>query len=207
MALTVEGVKEDDLRIMEEQSGNFSQVEEKEARAPDSQKDMGLTLDRVKDDLRITADQSGDDAKLERLISVAVERVEKEAPTAPENQKDLAALMFLSFLFHYGLASRRDPISLQRGIRSGAASNREALEKDSSRSHPGGWKLIMRWPWSTREKRQASYSEAVSNALLAVASGVGNLLSNRSGRDGGKLLWERRWRCQKSRRRTIEQWV
>ena len=87
MALTVEGVKEDDLRIMEEQSGNFSQVEEKEARAPDSQKDMGLTLDRVKDDLRITADQSGDDAKLERLISVAVERVEKEAPTAPENQK------------------------------------------------------------------------------------------------------------------------
>ena len=33
----------------------------------------------------------------------------------------------------------------------------------------------MRWPWSTREKRQASYSEAVSNALLAVAKGVGNL--------------------------------
>ena len=29
MALSVEGVKEDDLRIMEEQSGNFSQVEEK----------------------------------------------------------------------------------------------------------------------------------------------------------------------------------
>ena len=102
MALSVEGVKEDDLRIMEEQSGNFSQVEEKEARAPDSQKDMGLTLDRVKDDLRITADQSGDDAKLERLIDVAVERVEKEAPTAPYSQKDMAALLFLSYLFHYG---------------------------------------------------------------------------------------------------------
>ena len=33
----------------------------------------------------------------------------------------------------------------------------------------------MRWPWSTRETRQASYSEAVSSALLAVAKGVGNL--------------------------------
>ena len=32
----------------------------------------------------------------------------------------------------------------------------------------------MRWPWSNREKRQASYSEAVSSALLSVASGVGN---------------------------------
>ena len=32
----------------------------------------------------------------------------------------------------------------------------------------------MRWPWSTREKRQSSYSEAVSSALLSVASGVGN---------------------------------
>ena len=32
----------------------------------------------------------------------------------------------------------------------------------------------MRWPWSNREKRQASYSEAMSSALLAVASGVGN---------------------------------
>ena len=59
MVLSVDDVKEDDLSIMEEQSGNFSQVEEKEARAPDSQKNMGLTLLSVKDDLRIRPDQSG----------------------------------------------------------------------------------------------------------------------------------------------------
>ena len=63
---------------------------------------MALTLEGVKDDLRITADQSGDDAKLEKLIEVAEERVEREASTAPETQKDLAATMFLSYIFHYG---------------------------------------------------------------------------------------------------------
>ena len=113
--MTLEGV-----RITPDQSGNYSQVE-KEARAPDSPKNSSLTLDRVKDDLRITADQSGDDAKLERLIDVAVERVEREAPTAPDSQKNLAALMFLSFLFHYG--AHRGGVNLPSAWhRSGAAS-------------------------------------------------------------------------------------
>lgn len=120
MALTVDDVKENDLSIMEEQSGNFSQVEEKEARAPDSQKNMGLTLLTVKDDLRIRPDQSGDDAKLGKLIEVAEERVQLEAPGAPTAQRDLAATLFLSFLFHYG--AHRGGVNLPSAWqRSGAA--------------------------------------------------------------------------------------
>ena len=173
MALSVDDVKEDDLRIMEEQSGNFSQVEEKEARAPDSQENMGLTLASVKDDLRIRPDQSGDDAKLGKVDrgcrGTGPTRSARRSHGSKGSCGNFVSLVFVPLRG----ASRRgqSPFGVAKIRR---CFNREALAKDPGRTHPGGDELIMRWPWSNREKRQASYSEAVSSALLSVASGVGN---------------------------------
>ena len=42
----------------------------------------------------------------------------------------------------------------------------------------------MRWPWSNRENVKPGYSEAMSSALLAVASGVGNFKQTGAVEDG-----------------------
>ena len=65
----------------------------------------------------------------------------------------------------------------------------------------------MRWPWSTREKRQASYSEAVSNALLAVAKGVGNLSQTGAVETAASTIGKALALSKSLARRTIKQWA
>ena len=81
---------------------------------------MALTLLIVKGDLGIAISETGNDEKLKRLIVVAEERVQAEAPGSPMAQRDLAATLFLSFLFHYG--AHRGGVNLPSAWqRSGAA--------------------------------------------------------------------------------------